>query len=305
MTNVIRVSEVLAAEIMNQTWRGRGDPRTARPTGAGHGPDVTIYDGTTIVGLGELSVDDDPAIRQAHAELSRAGHTLGLPAGSGTWTVRARPHVHIKKVRRALGDAAATLAAQRVVDLWVEQEWVQRRASGPAEPTLLDWDDPLLPVCAALDDAGVVSLRSIPGATGDVAHVATVGGGSAGDDGAVLTDFVTQRMAVEPHASNVAKLSDAAGQRHVGIILGTATQQQRWDVYFPITHQGGFLHPPLTAPEVPPGVTDVWVLHITTGWAAWWTQDLGWTIHDGSEDWWRHQTHLDAVSDILTSRERA
>jgi hypothetical protein len=292
-----RLEERLAAEIMTATWRDSGDPRTASHTGAGHGPDVTVHSGARIVGVAELSVDDDPAVRQAQAELTKAGQTISLPPGSGTWWVLARPDVHTKNVRRVLAAVGPRLAERDVAQLWVDQEEVLRRSPKPARPEWLVWDDPLMHVCRTLEKAGVVSVRSLVDIRGDVAHVAVVGGGFASEDGNVLSSFVAERMLVEPHASNVAKMRGRPGQHHVGLILGTATQYQRWDVYFPIAHQGGFPRPPRTAPAVPAGVTDVWVFHIVTGWAAWWTRDRGWTVHGGSENWWRHQTHFPESAD--------
>lgn len=297
-----RIEEVLAVEVMNALRHQVGDPQVAVHAGTGPGLDVEVRIGGEPVGVGEVSVDHDRRVMAASAAMARSDHKVRLPEGWGTWMVDCAPDVNVSVIRDRLRWLIATTRGAGLKTLWVSEVDVAKAEARRRR---------FLPPASRLDElfleanaSRVRSLHLMPGTGRDLAWLATSGGGVSTGDGNILAEFIDEALKSPPHDENVTKLlaKDQDGERHVVIVLGTATREHRWDVFHPASGDG-FDPPPSTAPNLPAGISDAWVIHVRTGWSAWWSERRGWSIHDGQTDWWRRQTHLAAVRKVLDLRE--
>ncbi len=214
---------------------------TTRHTGRGHQVDFEVLDGTgAVCGYGEIGEDASEEIEAMTAYLAKhGGESLALPQDSGHWMVEYAPHTQLRTADPSLPTIVAMANARGITELSCEAG--QR-------------DQELRGLCHG---SGIRSLRKLAAAPDEAyRYLSIAGDGNLNSDIDHISTWMQARLACTDMKGNAEKLHDKPGQRHLALLVGTATDTTvhgRLSGLFPMRGTPRAL-------AIPDPLTDVWLI---------------------------------------------
>jgi hypothetical protein len=253
--NPARDIEALAAATV-AGWVG--DRGTVLDTGRGHGPDFRIDYNDGRIGLGEVGWHVDQVVQEmwANAFRQESHQTVPLRPGSGQWSTKLIAGANIRGLYRGLQGVIDLMAAAGKTRLSIAGSWPRSEVADAARLLGLEY----LAFFGYDEPASATFFMPSPP---DM---------SIPSDPDSITHWVDEVLSHPDYADTTSKLLKLqASERHVFLMTGSRTD-------FGIEERLRRVNDavPVRAPQVPVGITHVWlVAQFGAGPAALWS-NAGW-----------------------------
>ncbi len=263
--NPAREVERYACRVVRE-WVGAGGVLT--DISSGHGPDFRIEYADGRRAVGEVGWHADPKLQAMWAEVfKRERHqVIELPEGAGQWMVTLVPGASINRLYDRLPAFVWSLVEEGHVRLDIHGDWPRGDPADTARQLGIEH------ITRVERKAPAVAVFFLGGGMGEIVPT----------DPNVVTDWVDGVLASPEYSDTTGKLlALEADERHVFLMSGDRTpfgadeRLRRLEEALPDR-----------APQIPPGISHVWVVPQFGGAVAGlWAVDGGWSTERLPDGW--------------------
>lgn len=244
-----------------ETLRGWvGAKGTVADTGEGGGPDFEIHYADGRTGIGEVGLHEDPSTAAAWAAIHKSDtpQQITLPPGTGMWGVGFAVVPNIKRVHRELFTLITFLQEEGLTELHIQDDYPRGKAA---------------------DFARVLGVNYLSFHEDGTADLATFflpfTGGIVPTDSNLIVDWVEEVLLSDDFKDSWTKLLPfQCEEKHVFFMTSNRTP-------FGIDELLRRPTLPMRAPNLPGGLTHIWIAsrYGDVG-AIYWSADSGWQHYE-------------------------